>query len=505
MENTVIRILFVGTWEEDFLNIRELSKEIKNYRPLVEWEPAYRNALDLAIGRKYDILLVDNDLGELTGIDLMQEAFVHGCDRPFIILTGRNEVKIDLKAIQSGASDYFQKHRLDSYTLEKAIIYAIERNKFKRELIQSQKTYKYLFEELRNKNQIIDSILNSLPVIISRLDLSGRIIDLFGSGLNRVGADKERLLDENISLLFCNPEPAIHEAVKNGFVSVEHKSCFYDDRQFIFQGYYFFNPESSDIVLFAIDITESKKAEEALIRTSIENRKLNKINELLDSIIYMTAHDLRSPISNLKLIAHLIEDTDDINEKLELIGKVSESTNRMENVINGLVEIIEVQKVDVEKPKRARFDEAFQHVFEEYRLRLTQLGAEVYADFSEAPEIVYQEAFLISIFNNLIGNAVKYHSERPLVIRVSTKKSQGFISLIVEDNGVGIDLKRYHKTIFRPFTRINDNRDGKGIGLHIVKTIVEKNGGSIDVESEPGRGARFIVKLVEYEVDPATV
>lgn len=498
MENTTIRILFVSWNEKDYLNVSNLIKRIRSYKPKIEWESEYRIALDKAISRKYDILLVDNALGNFKGIDLMREAFVHGCDKPFIILTEQDEEKIDLKAIQSGASDFLHKHRLDSYMLEKAMIYAIERNKFKRELIQSQKTYKYLFEELRNKNQIIDSILNSLPIIIIRLDLSGKIIDLFGSGLQRINTEKEQFLNVHINRLFCEPETAIQNVAKYGFVSVEHKSCVHMDRQDTFQAYYFYNQESADIVLFAIDVTESKKTEEAFQMVNIENQKLYKINELLDSIIYMTAHDLRSPISNLKLITHLIDDSTDIDEKLELIGKVAESTNRMENVINGLVEIIEVQKVGVETPKKARFEEVFQNVYEEYSLRISQLGGEAHADFTEAPEIIYQEAFLVSIFNNLIGNAVKYHSNRSLDIRIATKKYPGYIMLTVQDNGVGIDLKRYYRTIFRPFTRINDNKDGKGIGLHLIKTIVEKNGGGIEVESEPGKGAKFLVRLVEY-------
>lgn len=497
MEHTFITILFVDDDEEDFLIVRELVREIKSYKTRIDWEPSYSKALDKAISGEYDILLVDYHLGKLSGIDLMQEAFVHGCDRPFIILTGQGEKNTDLKAIQSGASDYLQKNRLDSYVLEKAMIYAIERNKFKKELIQSQKTYKFLFEELRNKNQIINSILNSLPIVISRLDLNGRIIDIFGSGLKHIDAHKEELLEDHIDSVFCEPEVPIHEVVKNGFVSLEQKTTG-ENRPNTFQSYYFFNQDSADIVLFAIDVTEIKKTEEAYHQASIENRKLNKMNELLDSIIYMTAHDLRSPISNLKLITHLIEDTDEIDEKLELLDKISDSTNRMENVINGLVEIIEVQKEGVEAPRRISFEEVFEQVYEEHRIHLARLQADVQTDFQEAPDINYQEAFLISIFNNLIGNAIKYHSDKPLELRITTRRSSDYITLSVQDNGIGIDLKKYYKTIFRPFSRINDAKDGKGIGLHLIKTIVEKNGGSIEVESEPGKGSKFIINLSEY-------
>jgi signal transduction histidine kinase len=317
--------------------------------------------------------------------------------------------------------------------------------------------------------------------------------------LKVINLEPENLVGSHIRSLFIEPEVQIEDIVENNFLSIEQKSVHQNDHGDIFQSFYFFNSESSDIVLFSIDITESKKTQEAYQQVNIENRKLNKINELLDNIIFMTAHDLRSPISNLKLINHLINESNDMGEKLELLEKVAESTNRMENVINGLVEIIEVQKEGIERPKKVSFEKVFEHVYAEHEDMLVNLDAKLNIDFSRAPEINYQEAFLISIFNNLIGNAIKYHSKHPLEISVHTEKVPGFIVLVVSDNGIGIDLKKYYKTIFRPFSRIKENyKEGKGIGLHLVKTIVEKNGGSIEVESEPGKGAKFTIYLAEY-------
>ncbi len=499
MNNNKTRILLVDDDEEDFVIAREIIKDIQGFKTEVVWEDSYKGALDKMVGQDFDVFLVDFHLGSLSGIDLMQEAIVHGCDRPFIILTGQGEKNTDLRAIQSGASDYLQKSLLNSYVLEKSILYAIERNKVKKELVHSQKTYKFLFEELRTKNQIIESILNSLPIIISRLDLNGDIIDIFGSGLKMIDANPQSLMGLPIHTLFVEPEVSIEEIVQKGFISIEQKSNNHADNGDVFQSFYFFNTDSSDILLFSLDVSDSKKTKEAYQQVNIENRKLNKINELLDNIIFMTAHDLRSPISNLKMINHLIHESDDMNEKMELLEKVTESTNRMENVINGLVEIIEIQKEGIESPQVISFHKIFEHVYAEYKDKLQAIHASVHTDFSQVPEIKYMEAFLISIFSNLVGNAIKYRSEHNLDISISTKKVPGFIVLTIADNGIGIDLKKYHKTIFKPFSRVKgSDKEGKGIGLHLVKTIVEKNGGRIEVESEPGKGTRFTLFLSEY-------
>ncbi|MEO0333024.1 MAG: HAMP domain-containing sensor histidine kinase [Bacteroidota bacterium] len=119
-------------------------------------------------------------------------------------------------------------------------------------------------------------------------------------------------------------------------------------------------------------------------------------------------------------------------------------------------------------------------------------------DFS-VQTVQYVEYYLVTILKNLLTNAIKYHAEgRSPHIHIRTKETESYILLEIQDNGKGFDVKRYGNKIFKPFKRVNPSGNGSGVGLHIVKTIVEKNGGKIEVQSQPNEGSTFFVYLTPY-------
>ena len=103
---------------------------------------------------------------------------------------------------------------------------------------------------------------------------------------------------------------------------------------------------------------------------------------------------------------------------------------------------------------------------------------------------------MLQVFQNLIGNAIKFRSERPLEIQVGARKEQRFWLLYVKDNGIGLDLKQRDK-IFQMFHRLPSRQKypGSGIGLSICKKIIERHGGTIWVESMPDAGSTFFFTL----------
>jgi signal transduction histidine kinase len=109
------------------------------------------------------------------------------------------------------------------------------------------------------------------------------------------------------------------------------------------------------------------------------------------------------------------------------------------------------------------------------------------------------QGFIFSVLKNLISNAIKYRDdERALQIELESKRENDKVLVTVKDNGIGIDLKKYGDRLFKVFSRLTDRADGTGIGLYIVRNLVEGNGGSIKVESEPGKGTTFYCYLKEY-------
>ena len=121
------------------------------------------------------------------------------------------------------------------------------------------------------------------------------------------------------------------------------------------------------------------------------------------------------------------------------------------------------------------------------------------------PEIFYARKNLRSILYNLLSNAIKYRSpDRPLLVRIRTEQVGPETVLSVQDNGLGIRPHQLHK-LFSMFTRLHSHVEGTGIGLYMIKRIIENNGGTIEVESEIEAGTRFTVRFKNTVKEAAVV
>ncbi len=252
----------------------------------------------------------------------------------------------------------------------------------------------------------------------------------------------------------------------------------------------------SSVLCLIRDITQLKAFEENL---NAKNLELRSINQYLDSFVYTVAHDLRSPITNLRLIADLMLN-ENPNEEMQLYREnMLISVNRMEGILNGFIDIINAQFNIQSVSKKIELEKIMDKVKEDLILLLKSAGAEIYYDFEQCQAFNFIEPYLSSIFRNLLSNSIKYRSEnRPLKIEIHSSKSGDLVQLTFRDNGIGIDLEKNRRHLFKPFKRFVDNISGKGIGLHIVKSMVEKNGGHIELDSTLGEGTEFRLYLKEY-------
>ena len=129
-------------------------------------------------------------------------------------------------------------------------------------------------------------------------------------------------------------------------------------------------------------------------------------------------------------------------------------------------------------------------------MQINECNAKIRVDFSACETIVFPSVHLHHILLNLISNALKYRNPAtPPIIDVTTSKSEEHVCLMVKDNGLGIDLDAYGSKLFGLFQRFHLETEGDGVGLHMVKNIVESFGGSIQVESKPNEGSTFNVYL----------
>ena len=247
------------------------------------------------------------------------------------------------------------------------------------------------------------------------------------------------------------------------------------------------NGEISEIVTLQDDITERKVAENK-IRDYLKDLEIT--NKELDEFAYVVSHDLKAPLHAISNLTEWIEE--------DMKGKFSEETNsnfniiksrvaRMEDLINGLLEFARANHKKGEKTS-VNLNTFMNEVIEFCAIPLNcSIAIPGTLPVLFGDRIKFQQ-----IFSNLIGNAIKYNDKAEINIIISADETDKDWIISVRDNGPGID-ERFHEKIFVIFQTLNprDTVESTGVGLAIVKKIIEEEGGAIWVESAPGKGTDF--------------
>src|SRR6202453_2135468 len=244
------------------------------------------------------------------------------------------------------------------------------------------------------------------------------------------------------------------------------------------------------------DITTRKVAEAHLL---YKVEELNRSNEELGQFAYIASHDLQEPLrmvaSYTQLLARRYKGRLD-SDADEFITFAVDGANRMQRLIQDLLAYSRVGTKGKEL-RETSSEEALQRAILNLRGAIADSGAMVTHD--PLPPVLADETQLVQLFQNLIGNAIKYQNPGVPRIHISAiKNGGGKWTFSVRDNGLGID-PQYFERIFVMFQRLHKREEfaGTGIGLAICKKIVERHGGTISVESQPGQGSNFLFALEE--------
>ena len=233
--------------------------------------------------------------------------------------------------------------------------------------------------------------------------------------------------------------------------------------------------------------------------TVLYQKQVEEKNRDLQDFTYMVSHDLKAPIYTIKGMAGIIEqDHKEGTELQEPLQHITQAAGRLEQLV---ASILEYSRISLQETKQDSVDTlaVIKEVLHDYSHQIKERNAIIEID-ENIPSVLGDKIRVYQIFSNLLGNALKYHSpERQLKVNLVCERRphKRRINIIVEDNGSGIPSDRI-EGIFRPFQRVHDGTiDGSGIGLACVKKLVEKSGGYIEVESEEGKGSRFVVSMRE--------
>ena len=266
------------------------------------------------------------------------------------------------------------------------------------------------------------------------------------------------------------------------------------------------------LVCFGQDITDHRKAEEALQRTHEElerrvaertaeleeaNRELRRSNQDLQSFAYASSHDLQEPLRTVATYVQVLEKRygDQLDDQArQYIDFAVQGAKRMHFLIRGLLAYSRVStQIRPAAPTDAGkvLDEAIDNL----GLTIEENGAQVTAD--PLPVVRADPVQLLQVFQNLLANALKFrHPDRRPVVHVGVERQDGEWVFLVRDNGIGIE-PQYFGRVFDIFQRLSPGGDyeGTGIGLALVKRIVERHGGRVWVDSDFGEGSTFFFSL----------
>jgi signal transduction histidine kinase len=263
-----------------------------------------------------------------------------------------------------------------------------------------------------------------------------------------------------------------------------------------------------------IDITDRRQAEkerEEVVKT------LKYRNKELQDIVYTASHDLRSPLVNIegfsgeletdcgRLIELIMEQSEGADKSQEIeplikedipecLNFITRGAKKMASLLDGLLQISRIGTVEIHS-ESLEMDNIVREILAsmEHQIKNNNVSVKV----ESLPRCIGDTHMLDHVFTNLISNAIKYRDPaKENEIRISGRVEDGMSIYSVEDNGIGIDPD-YQKKVFEIFHRLNpeDSASGEGLGLTIVTRVMDRLGGKIWLESEPGKGSKFFIAL----------
>lgn len=355
---------------------------------------------------------------------------------------------------------------------------------------------------LEHSNYLNKAIHEIVDYAIVLLDCDGNILEWNKGAENIKGYRSSEIIGQNFRLFYqqedreaFKPEGLLLQALEEGRVQVEgwrvrkDKSLFW--ASVTITSFFDDNGILIGYIKVTRDLSEKKKAENQIEKLV---QKLTHQNAQLLNFAHITSHNLRAPVSNINSLLAIYENAESDEEREELFNNFKIVASHLSNTLNELVDALLIRE-DTEKEREwVDFQAVYSKTTELLSQQIKELGVTLNSDFSAVKECFYPVSYMDSIFLNLISNAIKFSSpERAPIISVKTCLTDKGVSLIVQDNGLGINLERNKHKMFGLHKTFHRVKDSKGIGLFMTKSQIEAMGGSIHVESTENVGSTFTV------------
>ncbi len=557
-----VRILVVDDDEDDYILVSELFDDIRDIQFELEWARTYGEALDAIAHRKYDAYIFDNYLGEHTGMDLLREMMVRGCQDPIIMLTGVNNRELDLEAMEAGATDYLVKSQLNADLLERSIRYAmmqkhgqealrtaheeLERRVQERtaQLAQLNDSLEAEIAERRRAEAALQQAHDDLERRVQERTVALRLINELlqleidqrkqSEQVVRESEAKHRALLDAIPDAMITmrrdgtvleykmphdsmlPQPpsqvpvkTISDLLPSSFtrLALDHvdQALESGDLQ-VFEYQLLIQEEPHD---FEARVLVSGQGEVLCILRNITERK--RIDRLKTEFLSVVSHELRTPLTSisgsLALMAAGV--TGELpSQALTMIEIAHRNSERLVRLINDLLDLQKIESgtmpLHIEPLEVLPLVEQALEANYAYGSRygvhfvLEPNGTQAHEAWVEA-----DADRLMQVVTNLLSNAAKF-SPTDSTVTVEVGHLEGRVRVSVRDQGPGIP-EEYQALIFERFGQVDASssrqKEGTGLGLSISKAIIEMHGGHIGFETQVGRGTTFYFDLPRWEAE----
>ncbi|MDH5716181.1 MAG: response regulator [Spirochaetia bacterium] len=489
------KIIFIEDNEHDLIAFKRLIKRKNLNYELTEFTKV-EDAKEFIFEnhQNYDLLVTDNGLPGISGIELCKTLISQNIEIPKIILTGSDSTEIAIEALKLGVSDYIIKDYSQNYLNLLPLVFEEVISRFKNKS-ETQKAQTALVEsESRLKN-----LFESTSDLIQSITNNGKIIFVNRAWKETLGYSDEEIKNLNIfdiidpaekekcikifEQLLNNPNE-IKQRIETTFITKDkHKIIVEGSSNCYCQN----NIPMATVSIFR-DITRRKQTEEALRKAK---EKADEASKLKSIFLANTSHDIRTPLNGIIGFTNLLLQEEHSSETKEYLEMIKRSGDLLLMLINDILDLSKIESGEMKIEKSACLLEwIFDDVEITAKMFMTQKNKKLKLkrilnnNFNR--NILVDSLRVKQIMNNLMSNAIKFTKDGTIEFGAFLKEN--FLEFYVKDEGIGISLEN-QKKIFQPFKQAEPDTThkygGTGLGLAISKNLVKFMGGKMRIESNP--------------------